>query len=153
MYRIRPWLYIGKYIETTNPVLLSSCEIGAMLQLAESVQQRGVESLYIPVDDGIPLAADKIKLGVAFVLAQKAAGKKVLVACGAGISRSVTYTIAALKEEENLSMAEAYRQILDVHPDALPHMALWESLRRYYGETVTCTSMWDEIMNLRRSAR
>ena len=150
MNRIRPWLYVGKYRDTANPALLSSFEIGAMLQLAEAVQQPGIHSLYINVEDGEPLGADKLKQGVEFVRAQKAAGKKVLVACGAGISRSVTYTIATLKEEEGLSLSEAYVQILDLHPEAMPHPALWESLRVYYGESVTYDEMWDAIMKLRR---
>src|SRR5689334_12250798 len=100
MHKIRPWLYIGKYRETANIDTLIVYRISAMLQLADKVEQIGIASLYIPVEDGEPLPADQLRQGVEFVRAQKAAGKTVLVACGAGISRSVTFTIAALKEEE-----------------------------------------------------
>jgi protein-tyrosine phosphatase len=153
MHKIRPWLYIGKYRETADINTLIAYRISAMLQLADKVEQIGVASLYIPVEDGEPLPANQLRQGVDFVRAQKAAGKTVLVACGAGISRSVTYSIAALKEEENLSLPQAYQQILEHHPDALPHPALWESLRAYYNEATTYSELWDVIMQIRRQEK
>ncbi len=153
MHRIRPWLYVGKYRETADLNMLSVYHIQAMLQLAEKVEQPGIASLYIPVDDGVPLSPEKLRQGVDFVRQQKAAGKTVLVACGAGISRSVTYTIAALHEEENLSLVEGYMQILDVHTDALPHMALWESLCSYYNEAVPYQDIWLDIQRLRHDRK
>jgi dual specificity protein phosphatase-like protein len=153
MHKIRPWLYVGKYRETIDINILITYRISAMLQLADKVEQIGIASLYVPVEDGEPLPTEKLRQGVDFVRAQKAAGKTVLVACGAGISRSVTYTIAALKEEENLSLPDAYKQILDHHPDALPHPALWESLRTYYNEPTTYAELWGAILQLRRQEK
>jgi protein-tyrosine phosphatase len=153
MHKIRPWLYVGKYRETADLNTLVVYRISAMLQLADKVIQPGIESLYVPVEDGEPLPEEKLREGVDFVRAQKAAGKTVLVACGAGISRSVTYTIAALKEEENLSLLEAYKQILDHHSEALPHPALWESLRIYYHEPMTYTELWGAILQIRRQEK
>ena len=153
MHKIRPWLYVGNYRETADINILIAYRISAMLQLADKVEQVGIASLYIPVEDGLPLSVEQLRQGVDFVRAQKAAGKIVLVACGAGISRSVTFTIAVLKEEENLSLAEAYKQILDHHPEALPHPALWESLRTYYNESTTYNDLWNEIMDIRRQEK
>jgi protein-tyrosine phosphatase len=152
MHKIRPWLYIGKYRETANIDTLIAYRISAMLQLADKVEQIGIPSLYIPVEDGEPLPADQLRQGVDFVRAQKAVGKTVLVACGAGISRSVTFSIAALKEE-NLGLPQAYQQILELHPEALPHPALWESLRTYYDESTTYAELWDAIMQIRRQEK
>jgi hypothetical protein len=150
MHKIRPWLYIGKYRETADLNTLIAYRINAMLQLAERVNQPGFASLYIPVEDGEPLPHDKLRQGVDFVREQRAAGKTVLVACGAGISRAVTFTIATLQEEENLSLVEAYTQILDVHSDALPHPALWDSLCQYYNETMPYQDLWLGIQQARR---
>ncbi|HLF28318.1 MAG TPA: dual specificity protein phosphatase [Anaerolineae bacterium] len=141
MYPIRPWLYIGKFRETQDDVLLRRREIGAMLQLADSVKQPGIPSLYIPVEDGEPLPHDLLRMGVEFVRLEKALGRNVLIACGAGISRSVTFTIAALKEEEVLSLRAAFRQVRANHPEALPHPALWKSLCEYYGEEVSYAAL------------
>jgi len=136
MYPIRPWLYVGKFSETQDDVMLRRREIGAMLQLADSVKQPGIPSLYVPVEDGEPLPVDLLRMGVEFVRLEKALGRNVLIACGAGISRSATFTIAALKEEESLGLLEAFRQVRAKHPGAMPHPALWESLCDYYGEDV-----------------
>ncbi len=137
MYPIRSWLYIGKFRETLDYNLLSRSNIGAMLQLAEPVQQPDISSLYLPIEDGESLSADTLRMGVEFVRLEKARGKNVLIACGAGISRGVSFAIAALKEEENLSLLEAFRQIQAEHSQARPHLELWKSLCEYYGEDVS----------------
>ncbi|NWG16704.1 MAG: GNAT family N-acetyltransferase [Chloroflexi bacterium] len=149
MYRIRPWLYIGKYRETIDHELLRAHHIGAMLLLAENVEQPGIEALYLPVEDGEPLPDDALQRGVAFIRAQKAAGRAVLAACGAGISRSVTFATAALVEEEGLSLVDAYRAIQVNHPYAMPHPALWESLRAHYRADVSFGEMWDHMKKVR----
>jgi protein-tyrosine phosphatase len=141
MYPIRTWLYVGKFSETQDDVLLRRREIGAMLQLADSVKQPGIPSLYVPVEDGEPLPPDVLRMGVEFVRLEKALGRNVLIACGAGISRSGTFTIAALKEEEGLGLLEAFREVRARHPGALPHPVLWKSLCEYYAEDVPYSAL------------
>src|SRR5690606_2686285 len=113
-----------------------------MLHLAAPVQHQGIETLYLAVDDAVPLPPTVLQQGVAFVRDQKANGKVVLVACGAGISRSSTFALAALKEEENLDLVTAYKDLLIHHRDALPHPSLWESLCAYYSETIDHQEIW-----------
>ena len=132
MYAVNDWLRVGKYRETRDPGLLGAMNIGAMLQLAELVEQPGITTLYLPVEDGIPLSLNLLARGLVFVEDQYAAGKNILIACGAGISRAVTFSMAALREAEGISLVEAYRAINQVHPMALPHPALLESLCQYY---------------------
>lgn len=64
--------------------------------------------------------------------AMQGVGHSVLVACGAGISRSTTFAIAALKEAEGVSLLEAARIVRPAHFDGMPHPALWELLCHYY---------------------
>ena len=128
MNAIRDWLYVGKYRETLDSTLLAAQKIGAMLQLAEAVKQPEVESLYLPVEDGVPLANHHLRQGVDFTLNQKRLGRKVLVACGAGMSRSVAFAVAALKEDEGLPLLDALQAVKSRHPDTMIHPALWESL-------------------------
>ena len=142
MFIVRPWLYIGKYRETLNGHLLSANGIEAMLQLADLVDQPGINSLYLPVDDGLPLPVDLLRQGVDFVRAEKGCGHTVLIACGAGISRSATFAVAVLKEEEGLSLLDAYRAVKSRHPGAMPHFALWESLCSYYQEDVPFRALY-----------
>ena len=119
--------------------------MGAMLQLAERGEQSDIASLYLPVEDGEPLPALALSGGVGFVRSQKAAGRRVLIACGAGLSRSPTFAMAVLKEEENLDLLEAVRQVRARHPEALPHPVLWESLCRYYGEDIPLTQFLEAL--------
>jgi protein-tyrosine phosphatase len=123
-----------KYRETRDAHLLSACKIGAMLQLAELVEQPGITSLYLSVEDGEPIPEDLLQQGVEFVVAERERGNVVLIACGAGISRSAAFAVAALKEVEGLNLLEAMRVVKEQHPTAMPHPDLWESLCAYYRE-------------------
>ncbi len=136
MNQIRPWLHIGKYAETKSYPLLKQEGITAMFLLAEPVSYPDIDSVYLAVEDGEPLPIDKIEQGIAILKQQHATGETILVACGAGISRSATYCILALKEIEGVDLFEAFRQIKAVHPGALPHKDLWESICAYYGESI-----------------
>jgi protein-tyrosine phosphatase len=141
METIRPWLYLGRYRDTINHTLLTSYRVGAMVQLAEHAPHPQIPSLYLPVEDGVPLPGDVLRQGVAFARAAQQQEQKVLIACGAGISRSATFVIATLKEVEHLSLLEAIRDVRQRHPSALPHPALWESLCRYYNEAMPFLTM------------
>lgn len=145
MHIIRPWLYIGKVLETGDRSIMYAYKVGAILQLASPAKHPGIESLFIDVDDGVPLPATVLKQGVAFVRAQKAAEHKVVIGCGAGISRSVTFTMAVLHEEENMSLLEAYEQIVAIHSDAMPHYELIKSLDRYYNDPASTKALLARI--------
>jgi predicted protein tyrosine phosphatase len=136
MHRIRPWLLIGRYSETCDLTLLAAHQVGAMLQLADPVPQAGIAHIYLPAEGGVKLNPSLLRRGVDFVLAQRAAGQIVLVACGAGISRSTTFAIAAVKEAEQLTLREAAQIVRCAHPDGIPHVALWESLCTTYYEPI-----------------
>ena len=134
MDEIRPWLYIGAYRDTKNQPYLNLKNIQAMLQLAELVEQPNIVSLYLPVEDLAPISSGHIRQGVDFIRAHKAKGARVLVACGAGINRSSSFCTAALKEEEGLSLFEAFKEVKRLHPESMPHEPVWESLCKYYNE-------------------
>ncbi|MCP4358058.1 MAG: dual specificity protein phosphatase family protein [Chloroflexi bacterium] len=141
MDQIREWLYIGKYKETKNEHLLARCNISAMLLLAELVEHAGIDSLYVPAEDGEVLPTHFLRQGVDFVTDKYEQEQLILVACGAGISRSATFTIAALKEIEKLTLLQAYQVVKNAHPESMPHYLLWNSLCDYYGEAVPWTEL------------
>lgn len=142
MIRIRDWLFIGKYVDTRSADLLTHYGIGALLELAERVPQKDFEVLYLDIDDGDELPLALLEQGVQFIQQQKAADKAVLVACGAGISRSVVFGMAVLMEEEDLSIFESFAQIYDHHPAAEPHPELVKSLGKYHDEELDLLSIW-----------
>ena len=72
---------------------------------------------YLPVEDLAPISSGHIRQGVDFIRAHKAKGVRVLVACGAGINRSSSFCAAALKEEDGLSLFEAFKEVKRLHPE------------------------------------
>jgi len=148
MYRIRPWLYIGKVRETGNPSMMSAYNIGAILQLAYPATHPNIESLYIEIDDGIPLPPNALQQGLAFAHAQRNLGRTLVIGCGAGISRSVMFTMAVLHEEEGISLLDAYEQIAAIHPEAMPHYELLKSLGAYYNDPASTKTLLSRIWHL-----
>jgi protein-tyrosine phosphatase len=149
MNLIRPYLYIGGYRDTLNAYLLHSVRIGAMLQFAEPVRHPGIETLYLNVDDGVPLPPAILERGVAFAREQVARlqpeRKALLISCGAGISRSVTFGMALLHELEGIPLSSAYHTIRLARPEALPHPALLETLHAYYAVPEPFEDFWRGI--------
>ena len=68
-----------------------------------------------------------------------------LIACGAGMSRSVVFAVAVLKEAEGLSLLKALQVVKHYHPESLPHPALWKSLCAYYHEETSIDRMLNVI--------
>jgi protein-tyrosine phosphatase len=136
MDEVRSWLFIGKYRDTLQLSYLRSKSIQAMLQLAEKVEQPEIISLYLPVEDLAPVSSTHIRQGVDFIREHKQMGNRVLVACGAGINRSSMFSAAALKEEEGLSLFDAFKEVKRKHPESMPHEPVWKSLCEYYKESV-----------------
>ena len=134
MDQIRPWLFIGSYRDTLNRSYLTLKNIRAMLQLAENVEQPNIISLYLPVKDVAPISSEHIKRGVGFIRKYKQQGMNVLVSCGAGINRSSAFCTAILKEEEGLSLFDAFKEVKKKHIESIPHQPVWESLCIYYNE-------------------
>lgn len=127
---------MGNYRDTRFSPRLNAYNISAMLLLAELVEHEGIESCYLAVDDGVPLPEAMLQQGLNFVSKHREQGGTILIACGAGISRSAAFAIAALKEIEGLTLLDAFHEVKRARPEALPHMALWASLCQYYGESV-----------------
>jgi hypothetical protein len=128
MHTIRPWLCVGGYRDSLDGDLLRANQIGALLHLESMVRHPGVAGLYLPVEDAAPLPPDTLRQGMEFVRAARLADTTTLIACAAGISRSVAFACAALVEQEGLDLLAAYRAVRAAHRQALPHHLLWHSL-------------------------
>lgn len=144
MDQIRSWLFIGKLRETQQRSYLHSKSIDAMLQLAVQVEQPGITSLFLPVEDFAPLNFNLLEQGVSFVREHKELGHRVLVACAAGINRSSSFCTAALIAEEGLGLFDAFREVKKAHPESMPHEPVWKSLCEYYNEPIP----YIEVMRL-----
>jgi protein-tyrosine phosphatase len=97
------------------------------------------------------LPHETIYRGVSFMLEQKVLGKKVLVACGAGISRSSTFALAALMQDEKLAIFDAYREVFLRYRGAEPHPELMMSLSAYHGKEMDLLEAWEGLHAVRES--
>ena len=149
MDQIRPWLYIGNLEDSKNHSYLQYKSINAILQFEELVEHEGIATLYIPVQDGLPIGYNNFQKGLDFIKEQKSLNKKILVACAAGISRSSTFCTAALKMDEGLTLLEAFKEVVKSHSDAMPNEAVWISLCNFYEERAS----YLEVMRLSFSAK
>lgn len=140
MFAIRPWLFTGSYLTTQDLETLQQYGIGAMLQLHRAVQQPGIVSKFLYTEEGYPITKGMLDAGLGFVTEQQAQGRRVLIACASGISRSSLLAVAALCRIEGLSMENAFWQVRAVNKDAMPDEIQWNSVSKYFGDK---TQFWD----------
>jgi protein-tyrosine phosphatase len=137
MYEIRPWLFVGGFRDSNDAELLARHRIGALLQLAAPVASRERLTLVMELEDGEPVSPEALARGVEFIAQARAAGLPCLVACGAGISRSVLFATAALHRVEGLSLLDAATAVKGGNPGAVFHPVLWESLTAFARQDVS----------------
>jgi dual specificity phosphatase 12 len=86
---------------------------------------------------------------IKFITQEIEAGRKVLVVCHAGISRSSTAVLAYLVST-GMSLPDAYQLLKSRHPIADPNPALWESLIRYFKLRYTPMDIFEWAIKLSR---
>ncbi len=141
MYMIRPWLFTGSTREKIDADRLAEQQIDAVLHLHRPLDLPGVRSLYLRVEEGYPIQKKLFDQAAEFVRSQQG---RLLVACGAGISRSTTFAVLALKERELLSLTAALQAVREAHLEAMPDQVHWESLRQFYQEGPPFWEIWKE---------
>lgn len=145
MYKIRDWLYVSNFATASLPKVLEKNGIQGMLQLYQPIKNTALDCKFIGLQDGIPITTAQLKDGIAFIHDQRKKKHRLLSSCGAGISRSVTMAIVALKEVERLTLFDAYRSVYQHHKKALPDHVHWTSIADYYGEDDDFWEIWGDI--------
>lgn len=148
MFKIRDWLYICGFPQAQDNKALTKEHIKALLLLYKPLQHSGIDILYLPVSEGVPLPKNVLEKGVHFVKAHQQKKQQVCISCGAGVSRSVTFGIAALHEIEGLTLREAFLSIRQHNPEAMPDHIHWQSLSTYYNDDTDYWTVWQEVMGI-----
>lgn len=102
------------------------------LNRAEGQWESSFILLDMPFNDGFAVAPALFHQATQFIHTQVTAGRKILVHCHMGISRSVTLVLAYLIEHEKMTLPQAYQTVVSGRAIAYPHSALLESLVEYY---------------------
>lgn len=126
-------LYIGGAQLTKVSDRIKEMGITSVLKLYESPPDwpPGFTVYNVPHPDGVQISAERMARHIKFITQEIEVGHKVLVVCGAGISRSSTAVLAYLVST-GMSLPDAYRLLKSRHPIANPNPALWQSLIRYF---------------------
>lgn len=118
---------------------LSGQGIGALLSLAPVQRPAGIaRQLSLELRDRVALPADIVDEAIAFLKEQVGRGRRVLVHCEQGISRSPALAACYLVEAEGLDLDAALDRVLASRAIASPHPALIDSLRERYRESRVC---------------
>lgn len=154
---IQDGLAVGNRREAMDARLLEHHRIESVLLLYESEAPAETfavtgEVLQLIVHDGRPVAPDILRWGAAFIRAQRALGRGVLVACAMGISRSPSFVVGHLVEE-GLSLDEALRLVMAGRRVALPHPALLRSIAECYGLCLREDELLSALLRARRAIR
>lgn len=133
---ITPLIAIGGRLSDDEAARLGAAEaVGAVVDLrSEAVDERallaaqGIAFLHLPTDDHAAITPAMLEAGVAFVAAQRDAGRRVLIHCEHGIGRSATLALAALVEG-GLAPLEALELAKDRRDRVSPSPAQYECWR------------------------
>ena len=118
VHQITEQVYLGSMIDAQEWEQLRAWGVTAIISLqAENCDHfPGIEMfLRLPTVDGTPPEFDQIIMGVRFLEAAVALGKKVYVHCLAGVGRSVL-VVAAYLIRQGMTAGEALRHIRERRP-------------------------------------
>jgi histidinol-phosphate aminotransferase len=130
---VTPWLAIGGSGEAADATLRRVHGIDAVLSLLPVDFDAGAGHLTLPVADRVALPATTIRTVTAFIERQRQAGRKTLLHCQMGISRSPALAACYLHEYAGRRLADALLEVGRARPIADPHPALLASMQAHYG--------------------
>lgn len=137
IHEIHDGVYLGSIFALYNEPDALEAGIEAVLRVDNTPRDQGqwsnaVDLLDLPVPDARDIAPGILDRGADFIAAQVRDGRKVLVHCHEGVSRSVTMVLAYLIAHRDMTLAQAYRRVVFSRPVAHPHPALlWSLVQRY----------------------
>jgi len=127
-------LYIGNARLVHHIPSLKAEGISSILKLHGTPPEWASEIFRLidkPVPDGESMSRSVLDSWLAFLQSEIAQGHRVLVMCGAGISRSST-AIWAYLTATGKPLPEAFQLLRSKHPSASPHLVLWQALIEYF---------------------
>ena len=134
-------IYIGDIHDMTNVQTLKEMRIGAILNCAiehhktvfNIIKTEDTIKFYwqLPLHDADWIEGEWILSGIQYINLALKLRKKVLVACAAGMSRSVGIVLAYMMSE-GWEYNEAFLHIRKKRPCMSPHRLVLLSVRRYF---------------------
>lgn len=132
---VTPMVAVGAMSDALDDLGLQAKRIGAALSLSPVALDVAVaHHCLLEIKDRVALPHEAIAAAVAFIAEQVREGRRVLIHCEMGVSRSPSLAICYLHECCGMSIETAIGHVKSVRPSADPHPALIASIREYYGQ-------------------
>lgn len=133
MYFVTPYLAVGRRADAEDAENLAAHGIKSILSLCALVRPDGIaRQLSMDIKDRAALPAELVGEAMGFLNAQIQAGRKVLVHCEMGISRSASIAVGYLHGFHGMPLEQALAKVREANPMADPHPLLLESMRNYF---------------------
>lgn len=133
---VTPQLAIGSLSEAADPRMLEQLGIDAVVSLLPVGFSAGEARLTLPIPDRVALSSETIRTVTAFIEHQRLSGRKTLLHCQMGISRSPALAACYLHEYGDYSLADALSEVSRARPLADPHPALLASMATHYASAL-----------------
>eukprot|EP00045_Choanoeca_perplexa_P003651 m.32476 g.32476 ORF g.32476 m.32476 type:complete len:473 (-) comp12154_c0_seq1:75-1493(-) len=135
MSKILPYLYLGAQRDAQNLQLLKQQRISYILNVTTNVPnyyERDFQYQQIPIlDCNDSEIQEFFEIASGFINQARAEGKRVLVHCQAGISRSATLVIAYLMKEQGRSLNDALEYVTSCRSIIGPNFGFLGRLQDY----------------------
>lgn len=132
MHFITSALAVGSLADAGNADLRRRRGIDAVLSLLDVDFNAGEHHATIAVADRAELPSTSLRAATGFIDRHLRAGRKVLVHCQMGISRSPAIAAGYLHEHAGVGLPDALTKVCTARPQAAPHPLLVDSLYREY---------------------
>lgn len=125
-------LAIGGLEDVQSEEALREQGIDFVLSLAPDVALNGIRQEFVRISDREALPDEAIERAVHLIEKEIVLGRRVLIHCNKGISRSPAIAICYLTQCLEMSVPKALALVRRMRPQAMPHPALLGSVVDYY---------------------
>lgn len=126
MSRVYDWLYLGSMYDAIDSIFLYTKEIDVIINVARELKDikypKDVEIYFFPFDDA-PWEHIDGHFDSVYMLMElsRLKGKRVLIHCKAGISRSASFVIYYLMERKKIKSVKALLHLQKIRPIVNPN--------------------------------
>jgi protein-tyrosine phosphatase len=118
-------IYVGTESDASDEPLLRKHGVDTVISLTHSNLETGdIIRIDVPMVDGPQNSYQAFAEAVETVVEEREDGRRVLVHCSAGPSRSPSVAAAAITRLSDTTLNEAFNQIIEERPETDPHDAL-----------------------------
>ncbi len=138
MNRVNDWLWIGDASDGRDHVMLLGEGITHVFNATRETDgwpphfKERTPYLRLDQDDGQPIPPEKLDQFAAWLIVQGWSPIRLLVHCGAGVSRAATFAALTLMLQEGAIWSAALETLRKVRPQVAPNPALVDSVRSWW---------------------